>query len=601
MRGRPVVLVTGGCGYIGSHTTLELLVAGWSVVVIDNLCNSNVEALQRVYYLMREYFLSLNTHVPADKFPQLHFIKADIRNRAEVAAVLKAYNSEEPSDLKITEIGATRQSYRNASVAFNSVRTATPLTTPVKDAGRISHVIHFAALKAVGESVKMPLEYYLTNVCGLLNVLSVLDEYKVRNVVFSSSAVVYGSGNGNYISEDSVCTGGRGQGAGLLTNPYGRTKWMDEEILNDWCMANTEVQAIALRYFNPTGCHPSGLIGEDPNGIPTNLMPVVLQTYQRRRSKVAVYGSDYDTKDGSGVRDFIHVVDLAKGHVAAINKLAKPSSVASDANDGIVDNAENYYVYNLGTGTGYSVLEIIRAFAEETGVEIPFQQGDRRTGDLGSVTANPTKASVELGWKATHGLQEMCADLVKWANKNPMGYQRLRQLSVMAVDDQKTFLSRVRKASVVRKASMAPPSFGLPIQEDILEEEEEEVDGDDIAGLIKSMVLSDDMFGMVTSPPQEMNFTWGSSGFGGAKSNQGPLSPSSPGGPILSPSAEPGSPGATPLSRSQVSSPRMGASPRLGTMSPARAASPTTKDALDYWSYRPRNSEPPTASTSRNA
>lgn len=253
------------------------------------------------------------------------------------------------------------------------VKTATPLKDIVAGAGKITHVIHFAALKSVGESAAKPLEYHLTNVYGLVNVLSVLDDYEVRNIVFSSSATIYGSGNGSYISEDAVSTGGRGHGAGLLTNPYGRTKWMDEEILNDWCTANCKVQAVALRYSNPTGCHPSGLLGEDPNGVPTNLMPIFLQTYQRRRSKVAVYGSDYDTKDGSGVRDFIHVVDLAKSHVAAINKLAKTHDPVSPELNTIVDNAENYFVYNLGTGTGYSVLEIVKAFAEETGVEIPFQ------------------------------------------------------------------------------------------------------------------------------------------------------------------------------------------------------------------------------------
>lgn len=523
LEGRPVVLVTGGCGYIGSHTVLELLIAGWSVVVIDNLSNSNVEALNRVYYLAREYYLSIRTGFSSDKYPQLHFIKADIRNRDEISGVLKTYNTTSSSSTKIVQIGATRESYRNASVAFTNVKTATPLKESVAGAGKITHVIHFAALKSVGESASKPLEYYLTNVYGLVNVLSVLDEYSVRNIVFSSSAVIYGAGNGSYISEDAVSTGGRGHGAGLLTNPYGRTKWMDEEILNDWCIANSKVQAIALRYFNPTGCHPSGLIGEDPNGIPTNLMPIVLQTYQRRRSKVAVYGSDYETKDGSGVRDFIHVVDLAKGHVAAINKLAKTSETISPAMGKIVDNAENYFVYNLGTGTGYSVLEIIKAFAEETGVEIPFQQGDRRTGDLGQVTANPTKAFQELGWSATHGLKEMCADLVKWANKNPTGYQRLRQLSVMAVENSSSFVGRVRRASVARKQSMAPPKFGLDSQQDIIEEEEEAhtpVATDDVTELVKSLVLDDDLFGMVSrhqSEP-EPQFSWNSSGFGGKTS-----------------------------------------------------------------------------------
>lgn len=549
MQGRPVVLVTGGCGYIGSHTTLELLIAGWSVVVIDNLSNSNVEALNRVFYLAREYYLSIRTGISSDKFPQLHFIKADIRNRGEISEVLRSYNTQDTTRTKIVQIGATRDSYRNASVAFTNVKTATPLKENVEGAGRITHVIHFAALKSVGESASKPLEYYLTNVYGLVNVLSVMDEYEVRNIVFSSSAVIYGSGNGSYISEDAVSTGGRGHGAGLLTNPYGRTKWMDEEILNDWCIANKDVQAIALRYFNPTGCHPSGLIGEDPNGIPTNLMPIVLQTYQRRRSKVAVYGSDYETKDGSGVRDFIHVVDLAKGHVAAINKLAKaPASGVAD-NTNIVDNAENYFVYNLGTGTGYSVLEIIKAFAEETGVEIPFQQGERRLGDLGQVTANPTKAFKELGWTATHGLKEMCADLVKWANKNPTGYQRLRQLSIMAVENSQSFVGSVRRASVARKKSMAPPSLGMSLQHDILEEEEEEgdpVEATSVTDLVKSLVLDDDLFGMVSQNhnPSGQTFSWNSTSFGGKTSDRSssPQEPDtgSPKAPDYSPTHSPG-------------------------------------------------------------
>lgn len=476
------------------------------MVVVDNLCNSNIEALKRVYYLAREYYLSFlppKSGESIDRYPQLHFIKADIRNREEMADILEAYNTDRPSSLEITHILTSRHSYRNASLAFQSHKTATLLKSSHDQlaSGKITHVIHFAALKAVGESARMPIEYYMTNVGGLLNVLSVLDDFKVKNIVFSSSAVVYGSGNGNYISEDSVRTAGKGNGGGLLTNPYGRTKWMDEEILDDWCMANNEVQAIALRYFNPTGCHPSGLIGEDPNGIPSNLMPVVLQTYQRRRSKVAVYGSDYETKDGSGVRDFIHVVDLAKGHVAAINKLVDPPTTAKypEANEGMVDDAENYHVYNLGTGTGYSVLEIITAFAEETGVEIPFEQGERRPGDLGSVTANPDKAFKELGWKATHGLEEMCADLVKWANKNPTGYQRLRQMSVLAVQDQGRFLENVRRASVVRRQSKTPIFNGKQIP-DLIGGGEDETD--DIRDLVKSLVLDDDMFNNLVTKAQ---------------------------------------------------------------------------------------------------
>ena len=522
LQGKPVVLVTGGCGYIGSHTTLELLIAGWSVVVVDNLSNSQVEALYRVYYLAREYFLTIDNGINANKFPHLHFIEADITSPKQINNIFQAYNTDLPTKLDILQIGANRQSYRNASVVFTSIKTQTALKSSVDGAGKITHVIHFAALKSVGESASRPLDYYKTNVFGLINVLTTMDKFNVSNIVFSSSAVVYGSTNGENISEDSVATGGKGHGTGMLTNPYGRTKWMDEEILNDWCIASRSVQAIALRYFNPTGCHPSGLIGEDPNGTPTNLMPIVLQTYQRRRSKVAVYGSDYNTKDGSGVRDFIHVVDLAKGHVAAINKLAKPVQIAATGSiPSEVDAAENYFVYNLGTGTGYSVLEIIKAFAEETGVTIPFAQGDRRQGDLGAVTANPSKAFKELGWSATHGLKEMCADLVKWAKKNPTGYTRLRQLSMMAVDDQKSFVRKVRKASTYRKQSMAPPTLGKQLYEDILEEEEEgpladpmkeQASGTELTDLVKSLVLDDNLFGMVCQETP-VSFNWGSSGF----------------------------------------------------------------------------------------
>lgn len=499
------------------------------MVVVDNLCNSNIEALQRVYYLAREYYLSFlppKAGESIDRYPQLHFIKADIRNRGEMADILEAYNTDRHSKLEITQILASRQSYRNASLAFQSHKTATPLEASRHRpaSGKITHVIHFAALKAVGESAKIPLEYYMTNVGGLLNILSVLDEFEVKNIVFSSSAVVYGSGNGNYISEDSVRSGGRGNGGGLLTNPYGRTKWMDEEILDDWCMANNKVQAIALRYFNPTGCHPSGLIGEDPNGVPSNLMPVVLQTYQRRRSKVAVYGSDYNTKDGSGVRDFIHVVDLAKGHVAAINKLVEPSAVPSNANEGFVDDAGNYHVYNLGTGTGYSVLEIITAFAAETGMEIPFEQSERRPGDLGSVTANPYKAFKELGWKATHGLEEMCADLVKWANKNPTGYQRLRQMSVLAVKDQGKFLENVRRASVVRRQSNTPLFNGKHIP-DLIGGGEEETE--DIRDLVKSLVLDDNMFNnfLTKAEVQQNPFSNHTSPFAPSSKDTSPFAP----------------------------------------------------------------------------
>ncbi|BFZ56045.1 hypothetical protein PYCC9005_003087 [Savitreella phatthalungensis] len=567
MRNKPVVLVTGGCGYIGSHTTLELMQAGWSVVVADNLANSNLEALYRVYYLMREYYLSQPSgpnapEITSSSFPQLHFVQADVRDQASIELIFDAYNTNRPSKLRITAIGANRQSYRNASVAHPPVLGTPPSPShvhpPSGSTGRITNVIHFAALKSVVESASRPLDYYACNVTGLINMLLAMDAYGVRNIVFSSSAVIYGAGNGEYISEDAVGTGGRGTGGGILTNPYGRTKWMGEEILNDWCCANPAARVIALRYFNPTGCHPSGLIGEDPNGTPNNLMPIVLQTYQRRRSQVRVFGHDYDTKDGSGVRDFIHVVDLARGHVAAINKLIQKSTLANRTSSVYaeistpIEPEDNYSVYNLGTGTGYSVLEIIKAFGVQTGIEIPFSSQDRRAGDLGAVTANPTKAFRELGWQATHGLQQMCADLVKWADKNPQGYKRLRQLSVIAQQNGDAFANRVRKASVARAGSASnsmrntpmPPSFGgTPLQPQIEEEEETShaasrnlrsplanipitpddlsnalvSDQNELAALLKDLVSDDELFGMVavdqTTPEQPGSnpiFKWSS-------------------------------------------------------------------------------------------
>ena len=337
------ILVTGGAGYIGSHTCLELLNAGYEVTVVDNLCNSSEESLTRVQEL---------TGKP------LNFQNVDLR---DAAALDKTF----------------------ADNKFDSV-------------------IHFAALKAVGESVSKPLDYYENNMTGTLNLCFAMKKHGVKNFVFSSSATVYGIPKSLPITEDADTP------IHEVTNSYGRTKLMMEYVLKDWNIAHPEVNVALLRYFNPVGAHESGRIGEDPAGIPNNLLPYVAQVAVGKLEKLSVFGDDYKTKDGTGVRDYIHVVDLAKGHVAALKKLAEDPGVV---------------IYNLGTGQGYSVLEIVGAFEKASEKKIPYQVVDRRVGDIAACYADPAKATKELGWSAQAGIEEMCADSWRWQSTNPNGYQ----------------------------------------------------------------------------------------------------------------------------------------------------------------------------------
>ncbi len=334
------ILVTGGAGYIGSHTCLELLQAGYEVVVVDNLVNSKQESLRRVQ---------------------------EITGRA-----LTFY----PVDL--LDKSGLEQVFRNEA---------------------IEAVIHFAALKAPGESVAQPLRYYHNNLTGTIHLCQVMEAHQVKNMVFSSSATVYGEINQPPLHEE-MPTGG-------VINPYGWTKMMMEQILKDLHTANPGWNIILLRYFNPVGAHPSGRIGEDPQGIPTNLMPFIAQVAVGRRAELHVFGNDYPTPDGTCVRDYIHVVDLARGHLKALEKLS--------SQPGIV-------IYNLGTGHGNSVLEVVQAFARASGRPIPYRIAPRRPGDLPVSFADPSKAERELGWKAALGLDEMCADSWRWQSQNPNGY-----------------------------------------------------------------------------------------------------------------------------------------------------------------------------------
>jgi len=333
------VLVTGGAGYIGSHTCVELLANGYDVVVVDNLCNSKVESLRRVQELAGR---------------PLKFIEADIRDREAMRAVFREH--------------------------------------------AIDAVIHFAALKAVGESVAKPLMYYENNIAGTVALAAVMGEAGVKTLVFSSSATVYGDPASVPIREDFP-TG--------PTNPYGRTKWMMEYVLRDVAAADPAWHIALLRYFNPVGAHPSGRIGEDPNGIPNNLMPFVSQVAVGKRAKLGVFGDDYATPDGTGVRDYIHVVDLARGHVKAIERMAKGPGVLT---------------VNLGTGRGYSVLEVVHAFEAASGRKVPYEIGPRRPGDIAQCYADPASAEKELGWHAERGIEEMCVDAWRWQSGNPDGY-----------------------------------------------------------------------------------------------------------------------------------------------------------------------------------
>ena len=334
------VLVTGGAGYIGSHTCLELLESGYGVVVIDNLCNSNPKSLDRVEGLTGK---------------KLRFYEGDVRDEA----LLRKIFAE-------NEIGC---------------------------------VIHFAGLKAVGESVAKPWEYYDNNLNSTLVLTKVMRQVGMKNIIFSSSATVYTADNEMPLKETSR-TGG-------CTNPYGWTKYMTEQILSGISHADESWSVVLLRYFNPIGAHKSGQIGEDPRGIPNNLMPFITQVAIGRREKLSVFGNDYDTPDGTGVRDYIHVVDLAKGHVAAVKYAC--------AHQGCE-------VFNLGTGTGYSVLDMVRTFQEVNGVKVPYEVVPRRPGDIATCYADPGKSERVLGWKATHTLADMCRDSWNWQSKNPMGY-----------------------------------------------------------------------------------------------------------------------------------------------------------------------------------
>lgn len=339
------ILVTGGAGYVGSHTTLQLLLGGYRVVVIDNLDNSSEEAIRRVAKLAGEYGGNLTFH------------KIDLLDKE---AMEKLFLS--------TEFDA---------------------------------VIHFAGLKAVGESVAKPLLYYKNNIVGTLNLLEMMISQGCKKLVFSSSATVYGQPKEVPCTEDfPICA----------MNPYGRTKLFIEEICRDVHRADPDWKIILLRYFNPVGAHPSGFIGEDPRGIPNNLMPFVQQVAVERRPELTVFGNDYQTKDGTGVRDYIHVMDLSDGHTAALDKLFKTKDLGCE-------------VYNLGTGRGTSVLEMVAAFEKASGKKIPLRIADRRPGDVETVYASTEKAERELNWKAKYGVEEMCRDQWNWVSKNPWGYE----------------------------------------------------------------------------------------------------------------------------------------------------------------------------------
>lgn len=335
------ILVTGGAGFIGSHTLIELHKAGYEFVVVDNLVNSNPEALRRVGEL-------IGAEVP--------FVKADIRDREALNKVFEQYN-------------------------FDSC-------------------IHFAGLKAVGESVAKPLEYYENNMSGTFTLIDVMRQHGCKNIIFSSSATVYGDPAIIPITEECP--------KGHCTNPYGQTKSMLEQVLMDVQKADPEWNVVLLRYFNPIGAHQSGRIGENPNGIPNNLMPYITQTAIGRRKELGVFGNDYDTHDGTGVRDYIHVVDLATAHVAALQAIEKNAGLA---------------IYNIGTGHGYSVLDVVNAFEKANGVKVPYSIKPRRPGDIATCYCDPSKAERELGWKAKYGIEDMCRDSWNWQSQNPNGFE----------------------------------------------------------------------------------------------------------------------------------------------------------------------------------
>lgn len=334
------ILVTGGAGYIGSHTCVELLNEGYEVVVLDNLSNSSEKSLERVKQITGK---------------EVKFYKGDILDRDILKEIFKAE--------------------------------------------KIESCIHFAGLKAVGESVEKPWEYYNNNIAGTLTLTDEMRKHGCKNIIFSSSATVYGDPAMIPITEECP--------KGTCTNPYGWSKSMLEQVLSDMQKADLEWNVILLRYFNPIGAHKSGLIGENPNGIPNNLMPYITQVAVGKLKELGVFGDDYDTPDGTGVRDYIHVVDLAKGHVKAINKLKENVGLG---------------IYNLGTGTGYSVLDIVKNFEAATGMKVPYAIKPRRAGDIATCYSDAAKAEKELGWKAQFGIKEMCADSWNWQKNNPNGY-----------------------------------------------------------------------------------------------------------------------------------------------------------------------------------
>lgn len=340
MANNMTILVTGGAGFIGSHTCVELLKQGIDVVIIDNLVNSNIEAINRIEMITGK---------------KVTFYQEDVRNKDALEKIFSAH--------------------------------------------KIDGVIHFAGLKAVGESVALPLEYYDNNLFSTVRLCEAMKAHGIKKIVFSSSATVYSGDNEVPLKEYS--------NTGHCTNPYGWTKYMCEQILRDTVKANPDWSVVLLRYFNPIGAHPSGLIGEDPQGIPNNLLPYISQVAIGRREVLRVYGNDYDTPDGTGVRDYIHVCDLALGHVAAINYM---------------NNHTGESVFNLGTGVGYSVLDMVKAFERVNGVQVPYRIVNRRPGDLATVYASPDKSAEVLGWRAKYNLEDMCRDTWNWQKKNPMGY-----------------------------------------------------------------------------------------------------------------------------------------------------------------------------------
>ena len=341
------ILVTGGAGFIGSHTCVELLNAGLDVTIFDNFCNSHPESLARIERI-------------TGRKPKL--VLGDCRDRAAVVAALRKSKADS--------------------------------------------VVHFAGLKSVGESVKQPLTYYDNNVAGTLRLLEAMSECKVKTLVFSSSATVYGDPHRLPLTENHPLS---------ATNPYGRSKLIIEEILRDLKTSDRSWRIGILRYFNPIGAHASGLIGEDPHGIPDNLMPFVSQVAVGRREILNIWGSDYPTADGTGVRDYIHVVDLALGHIKALAALASSESFQGAGEDGCL-------TVNLGTGTGYSVLDMVRAFEQASGRKVPYRMASRRTGDIAACYADPRLANELLDWRAERGLEEMCKDAWRWQVGNPEGY-----------------------------------------------------------------------------------------------------------------------------------------------------------------------------------